>query len=543
MVYSRASAVVLGGLALAACPGSGGETPTETTAVTTSSSSSSTGSPTTGTSAESPTSTSSTSDLTSSVTTEPLTSSSSSGDLTSGNPTTSDPTTETTGPTSWVDGNCEHRGVNGDHVVWGLACGTPLDDWGESAVIPDPDGIVVMATIGDTVFELGGTLHPPLGSYDVLVAHLDGAGAPLSTRRWGGEASDSAGLLARLPGGGLVMSLATSSPTLKIGEQEIAVDLDLGGDLLIATDAQGDLTWYHEFSDGTGGHYVAAIATNAAGKVAVFYKRYTINDDEAVLAMFDAAGKLEFTRVLSGYSWQFPGGVTFTDNGVLVVGSVEYDLVLDGPEPPEAMWGPAAFVIQFDTTGKHLWTRFFPRESSYGLERVALAPGGDILFGGSFDTKINLGGDTLYAYDAHPECNPNTCRPDVFEGCEEDCFYRTDVFVARLDPEGGHLWSRQLSSDYDDSIQAIGGLADDRTIVLWSLYNDNGPGTVQLAAFDSGGQPTVSATLPMANPYRGAIDPTGIAVVVGAYENPIDFGTGKVDNQGGYDAWFARLEL
>ena len=82
---------------------------------------------------------------------------------------------------------------------------------------------------------------------------------------------------------------------------------------------------------------------------------------------------------------------------------------------------PDAFVAKFDTEGNHLWSRHFGGLGEQRIDEVAVDDDGSIALGGRFSGSIDLGGGELTAVSF------------------------MDVLVARLSPEGEHLWSRSFA--------------------------------------------------------------------------------------------------
>jgi hypothetical protein len=385
----------------------------------------------------------------------------------------------------------------------------------------------------------------PLGDFDVFVARLDTTGAPVWAQRWGGTEDDYTfgTTMAPMPGGGAALVLSTMSTSLQIGGEQLKVTVgEAATDLLVVIDAAGQYVWHRQFTGEVEWRSNASLASNAVGDLAVFFRSSPGNqEDESVLSVFDAAGAPKFTRILGGKGWQHAAAVAFTADGFLVAGDVTDEIDLDGPEPVE--WGyNSSFIVKFDATGVTQWIKFFQNYSGYLIwEALTVAANGDILFGGSFDLEIDLGGGPLYAMVPDDDCNPDPCPPDEFENCEEDCSNRYDIYVARLDPDGNHIWSTTLGQLYDDRIDVLGATDDDGMVVLWSGIHDNGPTAARIDVLDAAGQSTQSAILSMVGPLRGVSDPAGTAILTGRWDQGVDFGSGKVKNLGEDDFWVAKL--
>jgi len=79
------------------------------------------------------------------------------------------------------------------------------------------------------------------------------------------------------------------------------------------------------------------------------------------------------------------------------------------------------FLAKFDINGNHLWSRSFGSTSSdYGYS-IAVDASGNVFLAGRFGADINFGGATLINAGS------------------------SDIFIAKFDASGNHLWSRGLA--------------------------------------------------------------------------------------------------
>lgn len=226
---------------------------------------------------------------------------------------------------------------------------------------------------------------------------------------------------------------------------------------------------------------------------------------------------------------------------------------------------------------------------------VAVAKDGSVLVGGVFGGTINLGGSTF----------PSS-EPEIFE---------VDAVVARLTPDGAHVWSRSFGAVGDDWIEDLDFDTTGHALVLGAyrsaqsidgfMLPDGTPRSLFLSkhlptgeavwaqAFVGGANGTYGrlATLPdggmvIAGTTSGtltwsggaltggnapeafvirldgdgntlwarrfpatinsfandvAVSSSGQVYLVGGFRGTIDFGTGPLDSQGGFDIFLARL--
>lgn len=189
------------------------------------------------------------------------------------------------------------------------------------------------------------------------------------------------------------------------------------------------------------------------------------------------------------------------------------------------------FVAAFDDTGNHLWSkRFGDANMQVGLS-VAADGSGDIIVTGYFHGTADFGGGLLTSAGA------------------------ADIFVAKFDSNGNHLWSRRFGDGDDQSARSIAaeGSGD---IVVTGHFNGTtdfggGPLTsaggydIFLAKFDSDGNHLWSRSFGDADSQFGVSvvrDGFGNIIVTGYFNGTTDFGGGPLTSAGGYDVFVARLD-
>ncbi|MDC0749883.1 hypothetical protein [Polyangium mundeleinium] len=131
-----------------------------------------------------------------------------------------------------------------------------------------------------------------------------------------------------------------------------------------------------------------------------------------------------------------------------------------------------AFVARLDAEGNLAWAKHFGDAKAQRVTRIVITPSGQIVLGGAFAGTINFGGTNLVSAGLN------------------------DVYVAEINAEGAHVFSRRFGGNsFDD----LGGLA---------------------------------------------VDPTGSLLVTGTFDTTIDFGpvTGDaLTSIGGHDIFIAKL--
>lgn len=171
------------------------------------------------------------------------------------------------------------------------------------------------------------------------------------------------------------------------------------------------------------------------------------------------------------------------------------------------------------------------------LMGAAIDSAGSVVVSGHFFDDTNLGGSTFSRVGGSTTT--------------------TDIFIAKYDPSGAHLWSQQFASDASDgNLASVVAVGPGGEVALAGNFNrtvDFGSGFVLTAAgrVDAfvvlleadgttrwargfGGTEIDSA-------YDVAFNSTGDVFVTGSFELSADFGGGEVTAAGGSDIFVARL--
>lgn len=298
-----------------------------------------------------------------------------------------------------------------------------------------------------------------------------GTGDPLWSRHFGANAGEpqlSRGRIAVDGAGHVVLAM------------DVARGVDFGGGplsirgssvfALAKFDGEGALLWDKQISDSS---FVHDVAVNPAGLIATAGSTRGSSVDfgggplvgpeersDAFVAVFTADGDHVWSARIGADSDQFADHIAVDAAGNVVVAGFFLDQIsLCGASLTSA--GQAdSYIAKFDPAGNCLWSKQFGHTE---IHNVALDASGSVVLAGSFGDyfteTIDLGGGPL-----------------INAGGE-------DILVAKLDADGGHLWSKRFG---DAALQRAYGVAVDGSgdIVV--------SGTFQ-GSVDFGGGPLVSS--------------------------------------------------
>ena len=409
-------------------------------------------------------------------------------------------------------------------------------DFGDGASATGATASHVYATAGTytaklTVTDNGGAL----GSDSALVTIAGSAGGTPWARGFGGAASDV----------GYGVAVDASGNAVMTGRVESTVDF--GGGVVCPPAAvfvskyspTGATMWSKCLGGVLGGGTGRAVAVDGSGNVLVTGRFSGTIDfgtgpltsagaSSIFLAKYSAAGAPIWSRAFGGGLNDVGNGVAVDSGGNVVIVGTASGTVNFGGGPITAS-GYTIVVAKFSAAGTHLWSRGIGDSFSNSGNAVAVDPSGNIAVTGAFSGQVNFGGGVLTSAGV-------------------------DIFLAKLSPTGGHLWSRHFGSAL--AVHAGNGVACDgsgNVLVTGSFENsiDLGAGwTTSFAHKDM-----FVAKYSAAGAYvwsklagglyddagRGvAVDATGKVVVTGTFQAAVNFGTGSLITAGRTDVFVAR---
>ena len=420
----------------------------------------------------------------------------------------------------------------------------------------DPDGTITSYRwdFGDGASASGATAshaYATAGTYTAKLTVTDDRGAQASDSALVAIAGSAAGTpWARGFGGaasdvGYGVAVDASGNTVMTGRVESSVDFGGGVVCQPATvfvskySPTGATLWSKCLGGVRGGGTGRAVAVDGHGNVLVTGKFSGSVDfgtgpltsagaSSIFVAKYSAAGVPVWSRAFGGGFNDVGNGVAVDAGGNVVIIGTAAGTVNFGGGPITAN-GYMIVVAKFSPAGGHLWSRGFGDSFSNSGNAVAVDPSGNIAVTGAFSGPADFGGGVLTSAGV-------------------------DIFLAKLSPTGGHLWSRHFGSAL--AVHAGNGVACDgsgNVLVTGSFENsiDLGAGwTTSFAHKDM-----FVAKYSPAGDYlwsrlagglfddagRGiAVDTSGKVVVTGTFQAAVNFGAGSLTSAGRTDIFVAR---
>ncbi|HEY8038187.1 MAG TPA: hypothetical protein VIF15_00260 [Polyangiaceae bacterium] len=236
-------------------------------------------------------------------------------------------------------------------------------------------------------------------------------------------------------------------------------------------------------------------------------------------------------------------------HGNLFVAGTLYGTSDLGTGPVTSAGGGDVLLAKIDATGHTMWTRDFGDRSDQFAYSVATDAAGNVVIAGSFAGALDFGnGGPLLSPDR------TTASPTLPDRALRAIGAR-DVFVAKLDGDGGLLWAAQFggqSATAEARAVAIGATGD---IALTGSFDHvvsfggdphpaAGPTDAFVTLLDPAGRPVWTRTWGDGIGMHGtsvAVDAWGDVLATGTFEGTVDLGNGPLISHGGRDVFLAKL--
>jgi hypothetical protein len=431
-------------------------------------------------------------------------------------------------------------GICAAPAPWSKRFGDGATQYGNGVTADALDDVLVIGNFGGTV-DFGGGALTSASSVDVFVAKYDPTGKHLWSKRLGGASGQSGNGIAT-DGAGNVLVTGIFDGSVDFGGG--ALTGAGGADIFVAKyDPTGKHLWSKRFGDADQqlSYCVAAdgqgnvlMTGNFSGAVDFGGGVLTGGADafspDIFVAKYDPTGKHLWSKRFGDAGSQTGTGVAADAQGnVLVTGDFAGSVDFGGGVLTSA-GGADVFIAKYDPTGKHLWSKRFGDADHQGGTGVAVDGLGNVLVTGSLAGAADFGGGALTSAGS------------------------VDLFVAKLDPTGKHLWSKRFGDASDQYGFGIAVDAAGNALVTGAFSGavDLGGGAltsagiadILVASYDPAGNHLWSKRFGDASNQRGnavAAGGAGSVLVTGSLRGTADFGDGALTSAGGEDAFLAKL--
>jgi hypothetical protein len=387
----------------------------------------------------------------------------------------------------------------------------------------------------------GGQIFTAVGSNDIFLAAYDYLGDVLFAKSFGDVAAQNATAVAVDSQGNVVIT------------GDIAGTTDFGGgglvtaglaDLFVAKfDKAGNYLWAQRFGDALVQSGLA-VAIGANDSVVVtgsfdgnmdFGGAVTVTSSagantDAFVVMFDAAGAPLWAKSFGDGVAQSARGVAVAPNGDVVITGDLAGAADFGGGTLTSQGSSDIFVARYDAAGTPLWSKIFGNASAQNGVAVATDSVGNVLLTGDVAGKADFGAGLLTSAGS------------------------TDLFVAKLDGAGTHLFSKLYGNSGAQTAKGIAADALDAILVTGDVAGtiDFGGGVltsagstdIVFAKLDPLGAFVWAKLVGDVAAQTGAGVSTSLTFVLGAgnYQGKVDFGGGAITSVGSTDSFLVRMD-
>jgi len=430
--------------------------------------------------------------------------------------------------------------------LWSRRLGDTGDDRVQGIATDGFGNVAVTGHFAGTTNLGGGSVTSNAGSADIFVAEYAPSGGYLWSRVVGGNAPEEGMGAATDPSGNVLVTGYQGSYAVDYGG---GVQVEPGGsnDIFVAKYSSAGAWMWSKTIGGYGYDQGNAIAADASGNVFVtgYIGVSAIGVNFGGGALYSAGGSDVFLVKYSAagaHLWSKRFGSTGNDTGFAVKTDAAGNVFLAGSFEGTVDFGGGAltsvsppgygdiFVAKYSASGTHIWSKRFGGPGGSRAYGLAVDSSGDVVVTGKFQSTINFGGST-------------------FTSAGSDDIYLTKLSGAT----GGHLWSKQFGSTGQDIATGVavdsggnfavagyfsgsvdfggGALTSSNIDVFVAKYNSAG-GHVWSRRYGGGDNQLADCV---------SVAPTGEVSVAGFFAMTIDFGTGPLTSAGAYDGFIASI--
>ena len=268
----------------------------------------------------------------------------------------------------------------------------------------------------------------------------------------------------------------------------------------------------------------AALQLGAPGKPS--HTLHPSRDCQIFVAGYTGQGRFRWSRCFGGGGNNYLGDLTVDGAGNIYLTGELGDTLSFGATELESAGESDLFLAKLGPRGQPEWAKRYGDGRTQYRGRLAVDTDGYLYFAGFFYGSVDLGGGPLPSNDGN-------------------------CFLAKLTPEGKHVWSRPFG-DHGPMIVAL-AVRNDRVVVAGDFarplqlggqsLRPLGLRDVFVAMFDTAGQHVWSRSFGSSPRHPGpsvtdvAVDPQGGTVLVGLFERAARFGGKPMFHRPVGEAW------
>jgi hypothetical protein len=313
---------------------------------------------------------------------------------------------------------------------WDREFGDASDSQFATGVAIDGGGNIYISGAFTGSANFGGGVRTSAGDRDLFLAKFNAAGVHQWSKRFGDAAEQENSQLAIDLFGDIYMT-GYFFGTLDFGGGPLTSQGSYDA-FIVQFDAAGAHLWSKRFGDDADQRGIA-LTTNHWGNVSLGIDfngtmdlgagNVTSNGNfDVAVVQYSSLGFYQFEHEYgdAAGSQEVTSLATDPSEGYLYVAGTNTGTVDFGGGPITSAGTSDIFLAKLDCIGNHIWSHGWGDAAYQGVSSVVTDPFGDVFLAGGFDGTMNLGGGPL-----------------ISAGLD-------DVFLAELDEDGTHMWSRRF---------------------------------------------------------------------------------------------------
>ncbi|MBW2454311.1 MAG: hypothetical protein JRI68_07365, partial [Deltaproteobacteria bacterium] len=331
-------------------------------------------------------------------------------------------------------------------VLWARAFTGPSGDGVGDIAVDGQGNVVVVGTFRNTL-TIGGDQHStPQLSPSIYLARLDGAtGAPQDSAAFGSTAAQQYGNDLAVDGSGAILITGTFRGSFDFGDTTLT---SAGAEDIYLAKLSGESfaeVWAQDWG-ASGDQSAHALAVNGQGQIWLggeFDSPFSMDlhnlpldagIDLFLAQLAGATGSPNWHLAVGGANRQVVHGLAVGPVGeIWACGNTQGDVDFGGGVLPYASGnGDDVFVMKRTPSGTHVYSDVVGDSDDQDGRGIAVDLAGNAIVVGELEGTINFGGGDLASDGA-----------------------RNDIFIAKLGPQGDHLWSYRFGDAERDNADAV----------------------------------------------------------------------------------------
>ncbi len=423
--------------------------------------------------------------------------------------------------------------------AWSNGFGDLQDQSGNFVVVDSLNNAIITGSF-EGIIDFGGGNLTSAGTTDVYLAKFDTSGNHQWSKSFG-DSSDQNGTGLAIDSLNNIIIVGYFDGTIDLGGGSL-ISADPADIFLAKFDSSGNHIWSKKFGD-LDSQKGYSIAVDIFDNILITgHFQYMVDFGgspltsaggyDIFLAKFDATGNHQWSHSFGESSSQ-EGLCVVTDSVGHVYMTGGFDGSVDfGGGVLTSSGGTDIFLATFDASGNHLWSKKFGDSSSQKCRIMAVDSSENIIITGEFVGTVDFGGDPLTSTDGS-----------------------YDIYLVKFDSMGNCIWSSRYGDWSDEVSYGIYVDSSDSIIITGLFFGplnfgnnplmSTGACDVFLAKFDSMGTHVWSNQYGDSD-YQGGIslacDNLNNIILLGVFAGSINFGSGPLISAGGSDIFLAKFD-